>query len=541
MSSAFPYAKILDNLGPDRSLARWNPYLAAQHVPKPIAIIALTAAFVLSYLASLQGGSLLFIHEHLTAIGLHLVVSVLSLTAVTVMLYAARMRQGTRRATVMLVLVIGAALYAYDHGEQFESHGFYNILVFLAIYIPLNLAIAAFYILWCKIDRFLLYFAVALAIGGLSAVLSLVHYRRQFDIGLLARLEYIPAECQWAGRNIPYVDLLPAGSQNFWAGPNHCTPEPLHITASIDADGVLTVDCGKPDVAEVYIDVLPETKQWPLREKDMRQVYNHLVLDRTVRLPYSPNTPCVLNTTTQAIVVRCNTSSKIVTRVSPSVHTIPDYVPPSDSDTRTSAVTPAVFHSVGNLHALRNRPNIVFLMLDAVSRRHFFRRLPKSANVLRSLERPGAHRLLELFRYHSVGFSTENNTRAMYTGEILPIRRNPLPIWAYFRDRGYITARVETECDDWAKENVGNNFDDQDFAVSNRSLDYELASPFCMPEYFPNAGNPFGNFKGPFSIVARCLYGRYVHEWAFDHLAQLRLQLRSPSNTRSHKRKPYMI
>ncbi|KAJ1719098.1 hypothetical protein LPJ53_006072, partial [Coemansia erecta] len=281
--------------------------------------------------------------------------------------------------------------------------------------------------------------------------------------------------------------------------------------------------------------------QWPLRDKDMREVYNHLVLERTVRLPYSPDTPFVLNATTQAIVVRCDSSSKIVTRVSPSVHTLPDYVPPSNSDTRTSAVTPAAFHSVGSLHARHKRPNVVFLMLDAVSRRHFFRRLPKSANVLRSLERPGAHRLLELFRYHSVGFSTKNNTRAMYTGDILPIRRNPLPIWAYFRDRGYITARVETECDDWVKENVGSNFDDQDFAVSNRSLDYELASPFCMPEYFPNVGNPFGNFKGPFSIIARCLYGRYVHEWAFDHLTQLRLELRSPSNSRSHRNKPYMI
>ncbi|KAJ2368223.1 hypothetical protein IW150_005468, partial [Coemansia sp. RSA 2607] len=319
MSSAFQYAKILDNLGPDRTMARWNPYLAIQHVPKPIAILVLITIFTLSYLMSLQGGSLLFIHEHLTAIGIQLGVSVLSLTAITVMLYAARMRQGTRRATVLLVALIAAALYAYDHGERFETHGFYNILVFLAIYVPLNLAIAVFYILWCKIDNFLSYFTVAAATLGVFTAISLVHYRRQFDVGLLGKFEYISEECQWTGRNIPYVDLLPAGAQNFWAGPSHCAPEPLHITTSIDADGVLTVDCGKPDVAAIYIDILPETRHWPLRDKGMIGVYNHLVLERTIRLPYTPDTPLVLNKTTQAIVVRCDSSSKIVTRVSPSV------------------------------------------------------------------------------------------------------------------------------------------------------------------------------------------------------------------------------
>ncbi|KAJ2668889.1 hypothetical protein IWW42_004947, partial [Coemansia sp. RSA 1085] len=71
----------------------------------------------------------------------------MSLTGVTVMLYASRMRTSTRRGTVLLILIIFTALYAYDHGERFERHGFYNLLVFLAIYIPLNLVLALLYAL----------------------------------------------------------------------------------------------------------------------------------------------------------------------------------------------------------------------------------------------------------------------------------------------------------------------------------------------------------------------------------------------------------
>ncbi|KAI7828505.1 hypothetical protein BX661DRAFT_182212 [Kickxella alabastrina] len=182
-------------------------------------------------------------------------------------------------------------------------------------------------------------------------------------------------------------------------------------------------------------------------------------------------------------------------------------------------------------------------MLDAVSHRQFYRRLPKSAQVLKSIHRPGTNRLYELYRYHSVGFSTDNNTRAMYTGEVISTRPNPLPIWAYFRDRGYVTARVETGCDDWAREYIGDKFLSDTYSVGNRSLDYELASPFCLPDYYPNVGNPFGNFKGPYSITARCLYGRYVHDWALDYLGQLRREFRSTPTLKNKqgKRRPYML
>ncbi|KAJ2624252.1 hypothetical protein GGI26_001608 [Coemansia sp. RSA 1358] len=415
----------------------------------------------------------------------------------------------------------------------------------MAIYIPLNIALATFYVMWSKIPNFLNYFTIVLFVGGLSACISLLHYRHIFDSGALGKFEYLPGECTWIGPNIPFVDLLPAGAQNFWAGSMYCKQEPQRIVAVVDKHGVLHVDCKSN--SSVYIDILPETRQWPLWRKNLWNIYNVEVLNDIIRLPYTNKQPLVLNDTTQAVVVRCGTSSKIVTRVSPPIDKLPLYTPPPKSDTRniksTIEAETAWLHASSIAHSRFNRPNVIYLMIDAVSRRQFYRRLPKSAKVLKGLHRPGTNRLTELFRYHSVGFSTENNTKAMYTGEISPSKPNPLPIWAYYRDRGYVTARVETGCNDWAKECIGGYFESQEYSIGNRSLDYELASPFCLPEFYPRSGNAFGNFKGPYSITARCLYGRYVHDWAFDYLYQLRDELRSQLSNRQvdNVARPYMI
>ncbi|KAJ2550919.1 hypothetical protein EV175_003885 [Coemansia sp. RSA 1933] len=381
------------------------------------------------------------------------------------------------------------ALYTYDHGERFDEHGIHGN-------------------------------------------------------GLFGKLQDLPGECNWVGPNIPFIDLLPAGTQNFWAGSMHCKPEPYRIDATIDSHDVLQINCSD-DKSGVIVEVLPDTRQWPLRLKNMWNVYNTEILENIVRIPYIPGQPLVLNETTQAVVVRCGASSTIVTRVSPSIDKLPLYQPPEESDTRAhtteqqKSALELVTASDTVVKRQFKRPNVIYLMLDAVSHRQFYRRLPKSARVLKTLHRPGSHRLNELYRHHSTGFSTDNNTRAMYLGEIFPSKPNPLPIWAYYRDRGYVTARIETGCDDWAKEYTGRYFKSQEYSVGNRSLDYELSSPFCMPEYYPRTGNAFGNFKGPYSMSARCLYGRYVHDWAFDYVYQLRRELRRQKHKKSQR--PYMI
>ncbi|KAJ2797586.1 hypothetical protein H4R20_005130, partial [Coemansia guatemalensis] len=415
------------------------------------------------------------------------------------------------------------------------------MLVFLAIFVPLNIVLAALYILQSKIKHFTAYFTIAVVVGAIATALSLFHYRTIFDQGIHGALEYNADECRWAGRNIPFIDLLPNGAQNFWAGLMYCKREQQDIHAVIDQNGELHVKCGISD-SGIVVDVLPETREWPLRDKDYWTKLNKLVIKRTIRLPYNHTSPFTLNDTTQAVVVRCGTSSTIVSRVSPSISKLPLYTPPPESDTRIHNVGKIFNGSSSSEYANQKPPNVIYLMLDAVSRRHFHRKLPQSVRALRTLQYLKYNHLTELYRYHSVGFSTDNNTKAAYLGEIFPKQRNTLPIWAHFRDRGFVTARIESGCDDWTKGCNGDNYEHQDFAVSNRTLDYELIAPFCQPEFYPDVGNAFGNFKGPYSIIARCLFGRYVHDWAFDYLYKLRRELRPHKNeATSVKNRPYMI
>ncbi|KAJ2694279.1 hypothetical protein H4R19_005927, partial [Coemansia spiralis] len=402
--------------------SNWCGVSVCRRVPRSVCISLLLAVCGASYLMALQGGNLVYINEHLGVMGAEILVSVLALTALTVMLYASRMRRGTRRGTALAMMCLVGGFYVYDHGERFEKHGFYNLLVLLAIYIPLNAVLVVLYVLWCRIERFVAYFAVTLVVGSSLTGVALLHYRKVFDHGLYGSLEYTPGECTWAGRNIPFIDLLPAGTQNFWAGSMHCRREAQTVHASIDADGVLHAHCDGPD-ADIVVDILPETREWPLRDKDIWRNFNHLILKRTERRPYSPSTPFVLKDTTQAVVVRCGASSTIVSRVSPPAARLPLYVPPADTDTRSAAGSKPPGGAVpGSIHGRRDRLNVLYLMLDAVSRRQFYRRLPKSAQVLRTLHRPGTNRVTELYRHHSVGFSTNNNTKAMFLGEIDPTR-----------------------------------------------------------------------------------------------------------------------
>ncbi|KAJ2659116.1 hypothetical protein IWW48_003648, partial [Coemansia sp. RSA 1200] len=502
-----------------------------------LAFFALTCSWVSAYVLSLQGGDLLFINENLGIMGVEILISVLSLTGITMILYMHRLHKKTRRNMLLITVAFLTVMYIYDHGERFEKHGFYNLLVLMLIYVPLNLIISLLYVLFVTIPKFAVIFLVTIVIVLSSTTVMLRHYMDIFGKGTFDRMRNISGECAWQGNNYPLVDLLPSGTQNFWAGGMHCKPETAFIWASFDSAGILHVNCTSDSI---FVDVLPETRHWPLEDKSKWQVFNHRVLDRMVRKRY--NGPMQVDNQIQSVVVRCGSSSKIITRVSPRISQLPKYTPPADSDTRKSDLgplqSPERQGKQGGLSA--KRPNVVFIFLDATSHRQFYRRLRKTAATLATLHQPGKTALTELYRYHSLGVSTDNSTKAMYIGEIFPKRHNPLPIWAYYRDRGYVTARVETSCEDWTRTYAAKYYKSHSYSVGERSLDYELSAPFCMPEFYPASGNSFGNFKGPFSITARCLYGRHVHEYGFDYIDQLREELRSGLDMNRTER-PYML
>lgn len=134
----------------------------------------------------------------------------------------------------------------------------------------------------------------------------------------------------------------------------------------------------------------------------------------------------------QTVLVRCGTSEpKLVYRVRPAV--------------KETNKSPG-----GEL-------NVLVVFMDAVSRRHFFRKLPKTVQTLEKFtvssgtehvpdEQPVLHQFM---RYHSVGLNTGPNTRALWAN-IPPsdTQTGGFPIWEDFTEDGYATGRMDGVCED---------------------------------------------------------------------------------------------
>jgi len=62
------------------------------------------------------------------------------------------------------------------------------------------------------------------------------------------------------------------------------------------------------------------------------------------------------------------------------------------------------------------RLNLVMFMMDTVSRAQLFRKMYQTVEQLEHLNNTDTNEVFQFFRLHTVGFSTEQNTKAMYTG-----------------------------------------------------------------------------------------------------------------------------
>ncbi|ORZ04570.1 hypothetical protein BCR41DRAFT_389926 [Lobosporangium transversale] len=502
-----------------------------------LVIVILISLFSWFYLEALAGGDIEWVKNHLSILGTNLILSVLCLTTALTMIVLTPM---TRAFTICLCSGVGVILYAlkrWDDGESFEAHGAYNMLVFLVIAVPLNGLIQS--ILFCqrkmpprKFRRFM-----TLSVMGttLLTTLLLTYYHSIWGMGangahlLHGKLNGTQL-CEWQGINIPAVDLLPNHIQNFWTGKLYC-PVVTGIEAEWTHEGLLTINClnkeFKVSGASPTYDILPDTKPWPASDKIMH-TYNKKIVERTQRHTY--NEPVFVNDKgVEAIVANCETDvSKVLIRLVRD-QVVLDRVRTAEKtgqgqEEATISEQEQEHEFTGALKddgmkddkELERRPNVLVLFLDAVSRRNFYRKMAKTASVIASLDKTtqGGPQLHEFFRYHAVGFNTDANSRVVYTNYPEPQSPPAPPIWKDFHEAGYITSRVEDNCEDWSTQYTG--------VETSKYFDHELQAPFCLPPYYALEGNPFSNFEGPYSIVSRCLHGTNVHNHALEYMNQFR-------------------
>ena len=332
--------------------------------------------------------------------------------------------------------------------------------------------------------------AVVLLIGVWRADLYLDVATERWPRGLLGRRLDRTGTCPIPVAR-PWLTLLPNRAMTFWTGPATCTAPPAFATLS---RGKVTVT----DCAGEHAVVIENPDYLSGRDQDLiddrRLKYAIAAQPKEVVHEYRGEPIAVRSL---FVEVRCGARRLLLTQI-PSAPMLRRRI-----DLRPAATKPDHF-------------NVVAFVLDCVSRAHFLRRLPRVAQVLESL--PPRTQVHQFFRYTILGHATWPNMAPMVKG----LRRNDASflqtksLFERFKEAGFMTLHLDDEClDNFNPE--GNYGMPAEFR--KKYVDYDPFTMYCHEDFDGTFAR--SNFKGPFSMRRRCLFGKNVHDYALEYLTHI--------------------
>lgn len=164
------------------------------------------------------------------------------------------------------------------------------------------------------------------------------------------------------------------------------------------------------------------------------------------------------------------------------------------------------------------RPNVLFILIDSLSRQHFFRKMPNSVKYFNDNfygKSDQSMQGFQFFRYHALADHAEPNLLALRYDDVTDSQNSEKSrIENYFKDQGWITSSTSAKCEieEWDLQRDQKN----KIYVDRHPSDHEFYSLACDPNSMPQS-DPFGMFKGPFSEFRRCLYGKDSAEYQFEY------------------------
>ena len=159
---------------------------------------------------------------------------------------------------------------------------------------------------------------------------------------------------------------------------------------------------------------------------------------------------------------------------------------------------------------------IIFIYIDALSRRHFHRKFPKTVNFLNKYLIDNKNKIkqassYQFFKYLNFRDNTYMNVLPMFYGGSVYGQTGGINIIRHFKEIGYITAFTQNNCEkeafqitDWSAE-----------GIEYENYDHESISLFCDPNYHP----PVATWKGVgrFSPIRKCFYDYDSFKYVFDY------------------------
>ncbi|CAG9331242.1 unnamed protein product [Blepharisma stoltei] len=467
---------------------------------RPFPVKTLTYSFVCQllqiissycYFVTLEGGEVEYLKDNAGYFACWMITSI-ALTIISISLIYSQLSDPI---TYVNYILIGIQLFytlTYDLGTDLQHHGQYNLLACFLIWIPIILGLIIYKT--CKqIKKFInndkkfwisLGATFIIIITYVYISLELALYNWYYGLGgksLIVEQDY----CNLEPPGYPWPGILPHRTLNFFTGSSQC-PKVDHFSSL--ENGVLSINCDsealiveRPDFVSMRQDmfVLTETgmERWNNRTKAMEKRYKVPGKSQNLRIK------------AEWFQVFCGDREDFYIQNVPKKEVIERL----DKENKQRTVPPM---------------NLVVIMMDTVSRSQVFRKMNNLVNVLETLNKTGENEVFQFFRIISNGFNTEYNTRAMYTGSQLRQNRSGRPYWDFMRGQGNVALYINGFCEDWMSVFLKKTFSGMDHAVS---------FPFCHFEYHPME-KTFGNFGGPFSILRRCINGKYVHKHIFEYV-----------------------
>lgn len=484
-----------------------------------IAVLLLTTLWVGLYSGSLVGGDLHSVIHQLGRIAACFFSAIACfLAAIYITLFDSTIPGRLRAILLGIICISWNVMFLYDHGGSLQHHGAYNILVFAIFVIPALCITSLEYGAWRlvgtkKLVAVHIPFFIAVTFATVTALWNATllwdqGFRGEHMLPLTNRTTCTPVH--WG---LPWVDVYPKGTQNVWASSlvtchdSSVEAKALNFYVNFTTEGALITSCNS-EIGRSYTP-LPSTLDWPKADKLIEENYegklprpfNKNVMDKVREageISYESLQPVLLPDGIESVIIRCGGVEKLVARVRPDPIALERTSPREEAADLTNVTTQPA------------KLDVVIIFIDAVSRRGFHRRLRRSASALQEADNKGLTRLYQFFRYSVVEFCTEPNSRAMFQGTIERQTEVAPPVWEDFASSGWVSLYTADTCQDLPAAYMSNR--------THRSFDHELLAPFCHSDFFAEDANPFGNFKGPYSICARCLKGQQVHEHELHYL-----------------------
>ncbi|EGC30482.1 hypothetical protein DICPUDRAFT_50727 [Dictyostelium purpureum] len=417
-----------------------------------------------------------------------------------------------------------------DTDTSLIHHGQYNLIAFSAILIVYLFGFLFWWILlkyWTlkKIAiRFTLFFIGLYILFQSRNAFILKDWPNGFGgRKLMYKDENNSKVCKIDDSFIVWPAFQPKGSTWIVAGSQECPKD----TFSKLENGILTMDGCKEDFKQYTVSPTfwDDLKHFGTFTSDFA-VFENQYKDKTASFEFKGP----VKITHETVMATCGNKTEILFHNvrDDSVHerVKGNFNSPKVHPEKVKIATPAKDEKE------REKPiDILFLMIDALSRAHFKRALPTTYETLQEIQKQGHSKIFQFFRYHSLKPFSDPNTMAMYNGlnrvgydEIdyknginagdrseFSWEKNPM-FYQSFRNDTYVNTWITGLCQDWYQRYL-------EVDKPEGSVDHELALPFCSPHLHP-AERPFGVFDGPYSIRRRCLGEKHVHERIFDYINQ---------------------